>query len=198
MMSKWNFTNVIKTIPTYVGCNDFPQGTQGEQLKAIISEFINEQFPLLKPDDITQAFKLSAAGKLYENGKKIEPNTYGQFLSAALVGRVLSAYVEYQKNERSRPSGYNPNQLPAHETKPITPAEAHDLILKWCKEDGELPEIAPYGIAYKYLFQNGLVSEATDDKVDNRRALLLGKNYTISVNSKRQIAEKWYTKNVLS
>ena len=39
MINKWNYTNVIKLIPTYVGCNDFPNGPKGDMLKAIISEF---------------------------------------------------------------------------------------------------------------------------------------------------------------
>lgn len=174
MISKWNYTNVIKIIPTYVGCNDFPQGTQGEQLKAIISEFINEQFPLLKPDDITEAFKLSAAGKLFDNGKKIEPNTYGQFLSAALVGRVLSAYVDYKKDARSRPSGYDFKRLNEAPVKNITPEEAYSLILKWVKEDGEFPLAAPYRKCYEYLLSKGVVKPIDPVVKRGRYAQMVG------------------------
>tara|TARA_R110000823_G_C15902755_1_gene497102 strand:- start:836 stop:1408 length:573 start_codon:yes stop_codon:yes gene_type:complete len=154
MISKWNFTNVIKLIPTYVGCNDFPNGVQGEQLKAIISEFINEQFPLLKPDDITEAFKMAAGGKLIENGKKIEPNTYGQLLSAALVGKILAAYVTHKRDANARPKGYNPMQL--DEYKPlITAKQSWEVTLELALKDGEPPLACPYLGAYKYLVEQG-------------------------------------------
>jgi len=193
----YNLISTITDLPKLVGCHDFPNSPQGMQLIKLISDFINEEYRY-SGAQVTEAFKMAVKRELYLDGRRVDPSTFGQHLSVNVVGQVLTAYKEAKRDSNARPSGYNARQLPAHETKPITPAEAHDLILKWCKEDGELPEIAPYGTAYKYLFENGLVSEATDDKVDNRRALLLGKNYTISVNSKRQIAEKWYTKNVLS
>ena len=194
MISKWNYTSVIKIIPTYVGCNDFPQGTQGEQLKAIISEFINEQFPLLKPDNITEAFKLSAAGKLIENGKKIEPNTYGQLLSAALVGRVLSAYVEYKKNERARPSGYNPNQLNAAPVNVITPEEAWELCLKWYREDGEIGLGAPYRKCYEYLLQKGVVKEIQPNQKRGRYAQMVGS--VMNDNPYRLVVTEYFNKNI--
>jgi hypothetical protein len=194
MISKWNFTNVIKIIPTYVGCNDFPQGAQGEQLKAIISEFINEQFPLLKPDDITEAFKLSAAGKLFDNGKKIEPNTYGQLLSAALVGRVLSAYVDYKKDARSRPSGYNFKQLGEATPSKITPQEAYSLIIKWVKEDGEFPMVAPYRSCYLYLLEKGVVKEIEPPKSRGRFSQMIGA--VMDANPYRIVVQEYLTKNL--
>ena len=194
MINKWNYTNVIKLIPTYVGCNDFPNGAQGEQLKAIISEFINEQFPWMKPDNITEAFKLSAAGKLFDNGKKIEPNTYGQLLSAALVGRVLSAYVDYKKTERSRPSGYNPNQLGEASVQKITPEEAYSMIVKFIKEDGEFPLGAPYRSCYLYLLEKGVVKPIVPVKASGRFSQMVGA--IIESNPYRSVVQEYLTKNL--
>ena len=188
MISKWNFTNVIKLIHTYVGCNDLPNGVQGEQLKAIISEFINEQFPLLKPDDITEAFKMAAGGKLIENGKKIEPNTYGQLLSAALVGKILAAYVAHKRDASARPKGYNPLQLGEYKSL-ITPAESWGLISKWTTMDNEIPMIGPFLGAYNYLVEQGKIQAVK--KVANRTFM------SEIASPERQAVEKYLKQTIL-
>jgi len=157
-ISKWNFTNVLTRIPTYVGCIDF-EGSQGMALVALLSEFINEEFPLMNPDEVTSAFKAAASGKLMENGRKIEPNTYGKHLSANVVGKVLSAYQDFQKGERARPSGYNPNQLGEGKVNLITPKESHELIVGWISSDGCMPFAAPYATAYRYLVETNIIRE---------------------------------------
>ena len=196
-ISKWNFTNVLTRIPTYVGCSDFPSTSQGMSLIAIISEFINDEFPLMKPDDITNAFKAAASGKLMDNGRKIEPNTYGQYLSAGVVGKVLSAYKDFNKGERSRPQGYNPNQIQSYKGRldtphtPITPIEAYELIFKWCNADNALPFVAPYDICYQYLLEKKAVRKVSESKRTGRYA-------GMHINLKRQSVEQYFIKNVLN
>lgn len=190
-VSKWNFTNTITRIPTYVGCNDFPTSSQGMQLIALINEFINDEFPLLRPDDVDKAFKLAASGKLIENGKKIEPNTYGKHLSAAVVGKVLSAYVDHQKHERMRPKpNYNRLALPQHQKQKISDEDAWELVLKWTKEEKQLPFSAPYLGAYRYLIKNKQIKPVLNEFGESAADNMSGQ--------RRERVERYLLQNVLN
>jgi len=108
-----------------------------------------------------------------------------------VVGQVLTAYKEHKRVGRARPS-YNPNQLPEFKKKPIAPAEAHDMILEWIKNDGELPAFAPYNIAYLYLLEKGQVKPVSEE---TSRMRLMGAN--VEVSAKRKAAEDWYKRNAV-
>jgi len=192
----YNLTSTILTLPKIIGCEDFPKSDHGKLLVEDIERFINEQYRV-NGKYVLDAFNMAATHQLFMDGKRVDPSTFGRFLSRAIVGKVLTAYKEYLSTNRAQAKPYNPNQLPEHQTKKLTPEEAHDLILKWCREDGELPTIAPYLTAYRYLRERNLVKEAGNETVDTRRTLLLGKSIKVEVSAKRIEAEKWYLMNMI-
>lgn len=70
----------------------------------------------------------------------------------------------------------------------LTNAEAHDLILKWCKEDNKLPFVAPYIHAYEYLLENNQVKEVSSGF--NNRLKKQEEDPRITV------TKQWYQNNV--
>lgn len=187
----YNLVTTIKELPTMVGCQEFPNTPQGMALIKLIQDFINEEYKY-SGETVRKAFMLAAKQELYLDGKRIDASTFGQHLSVNVVGRVLTAYKEHLRQGKARPQGYNPMQLP-EPVKKITPQEAHELILKWIKQDNQLPIAAPYNLAYTYLVERGQISEVVEAP---KRRRVLG-NVEMEVSAKRQAAESWYQKNLL-
>lgn len=140
-------------LPKIIGCDEFPKSEHGKMLVDDIDRFINDQYRM-SAKDVLLAFEKAATHSLFLDGKRVDPSTFGKFLSRASVGKVLTAYKESKQSIKARPSGYNYKQLPEAPFKPITPAEAWDLVLKFAKEDGKPPFAAPYLGAYEYLVEN--------------------------------------------
>lgn len=161
------------------------------QLVKLIQDFINDEYKF-DGKTVRQAFKMAVKRELYLDGKRIDPSTFGQHLSVNVVGQILTAYKESVRDGKARPQGYNYKQLPEAPVKKITPQEAHDLILKWCKADGKLPLAAPYHIAFRYLLEKGLVKDVSNE-IQGRAKQMFGA--TVDTNPKRQAAENWYLRN---
>lgn len=189
----YNLVSTITQLPSMVGCQEFPNTPQGMALIKLIQDFINEEYKY-SGETVRKAFMLAAKQELYLDGKRIDSSTFGQHLSVNVVGRVLTAYKEHLRQGKARPQGYNPKQLPEAPVKRLTPQEAHDFILKCCKEDRKLPLAAPYNIAFRYLVDNGLVEDVKEAKVGRTKQLF---GAMVEVSAKRQAAENWYQKNCL-
>lgn len=182
-------------MPQIIGCADFPTDVQGMKRVKLIQDFINEEYKM-DGKTVISAFKMASKQELYLDGRRIDPSTFGHQLSVNVVGKVLTAYKEHLRLGKSSPR-YNPNQLPPHETKKLTPEEAHDLILKWTKEERQTPDIAPYVTAYRYLLGHGLVKDVRGQKGGKRSIKMLGQSSQIEVSAERVEAEKWYKDNVI-
>lgn len=165
------------------------------KLIKLIQDFINEEYKF-NAQQVIDAFKMAAKRELYLDGKRIDPSTFGQHLSMNVVGQILTAYKESKQADRTRPAGYNPKQLPEYQKKPITPAEAWELILTWTKEDGYLPPFAPYIIAYRYLVESGAIKPVPKvvKSVSTRKAKV--SDYVST--PEQQAVEKYLTANVLN
>ena len=85
-----------------------------------------------------KAFDMAATHSLYLDGKRVDPSTFGKYLSRASVGKILTAYKESKQDKNARPVGYNSKQLNEAKVKLVTPEEAYSMILDWCNEDGKL------------------------------------------------------------
>jgi len=189
----YNLVSTITQLPSMVGCQEFPNTPQGMALIKLIQDFINEEYHY-SGETVRKAFMLAAKQELYLDGKRIDASTFGQHLSVNVVGKVLTAYKEHLRQGKARPQGYNAKQLPEAPVKKITPQEAHDMILKFIKEDGKLPLGAPYNIAFRYLVDNGLVEDVKEAKAGRTKQLF---GAMVEVSAKRQAAENWYQKNCL-
>lgn len=182
----YNLISTIKELPTMVGCQEFPNSPQGMALIKLIQDFINEEYHY-SGETVRKAFMMAAKQELYLDGKRIDASTFGQHLSVNVVGRVLTAYKEHQRQNKSRP-GYNPMQLPEVKKKPITPQEAHEMIVEWINRDRKLPFAAPYHLAYQYLLEKNMV----------RPAPVISYNRFKKVDDMElKIAQDWYQKNCL-
>lgn len=187
----YNLTTTILELPRLVGCRDFPDDQQGMQFVKLIQDFINDEYKF-DGQTVRQAFKMAVKRELFMDGKRIDPSTFGQHLSVNVVGQILTAYKESVRDGKARPQGYNYKQLPEAPVKKITPNEAHDMIVKWCREDGKLPMAAPYHIAYRYLIEKGLVKEVSNVSQGRTKQMFGSK---VEVSAKRQAAENWYLRN---
>jgi hypothetical protein len=139
-------------LPKIIGCEEFPKSDHGKLLIDDIDRFINEQYRM-SAKDVLLAFEKAATFTLFLDGKRLDPSTFGKYLSRASVGKVLTAYKESKQGDKARPSGYNYNQLNAAPVKVINPEEAYSLVVKWTKEDGKFPLGAPYRKCYEYLIE---------------------------------------------
>lgn len=191
----YDLISTITDLPKLVGCHDFPTDPKGMKLIKMISDFINDEYKY-NGKQVTEAFKMAVKRELYLDGKRVDPSTFGQHLSVNVVGQVLTAYKEHLRGVRVK-AVYNPNQLPAYDSKPITPQDAHEMILKWVKEEGELPMNAPYKLAYKHLLSLGNVKDVSGEQPTTRRTRFLNKPTESIISPERREAEQWYIKNAM-
>lgn len=117
-----------------------------------IDRFINEQYKM-NAKDVLNAFDKAATHQLFMDGKRVDPSTFGRYLSRATVGKVLTAYKESNQQKKSQPSSGNWDQLGEYKKQLITPAEAWELVVRFTKEDGKSPLAAPFMGAYQYLLE---------------------------------------------
>ena len=185
----YNLISTITELPKLIGCADFPNSPQGMGLIKMIQDFINSEYKY-SGAQVKEAFTMAVKRELYLDGKRVDPSTFGQHLSVNVVGQVLTAYKEHKRVGRAQ--SYNPIQLPEFKKKPITPQEAHEMILEWIKKDGQLPAFAPYNIAYLYLLEKGQVKPVIEE---TSRMRLMGAN--VEVSAKRTAAEDWYKRNAV-
>lgn len=188
----YNLITTITNLPMLVGCKEFPTDQQGMTLIKLIQDFINEEYNY-NSQEVNSAFKMAIKRELYLDGKRIDPTTFGQYLSVNIVGQVLTAYKESKQGDKARPSGYNFRQLKEAEPKKISPQDAHELILKWIRNDGIMPAVAPYIQAYEYLVEKKCIKPVEEEKKRGRSAQVFGA--TIEMSPKRQAAENWYRNN---
>ena len=117
-----------------------------------IDRFINEQYRM-NAKDVLNAFDKAATHQLFLDGKRVDPSTFGRYLSRATVGKVLTAYKESNQQKKSQPTSGNWDQLGEYKQQLITPAEAFELVVRFTKEDGKFPLAAPFLGAYQYLLE---------------------------------------------
>jgi hypothetical protein len=182
----YNLITTITELPKLIGCADFPNSPQGMGLIKMIQDFINSEYRYTGAQ-VKEAFTMAVKRELYLDGKRVDPSTFGQHLSVNVVGQVLTAYKEHKRQGKAN-HGYNPIQLPEFKKKPITPQEAHELILGWIKRDGKLPFAAPYYLAYTYLLENNLIKAVVKEK-PNR--------FKTEEDLYIRVTQDWYKKNCL-
>jgi hypothetical protein len=113
--------------------------------------------------EIIEAFEAAAARELNIGNKPVEPDTFGQYLSVAIFGKILSAFRDFKKQE---PKAYIQHYGSEIERphNPITPLEAWELVEKWYKEDEKFAFIAPYLGAYDYLVSTKKIKPVENPK----------------------------------
>ena len=151
-MGTYNLVSTISELPKLIGCQDFPSSQQGMQLIKLISDFINEEYQY-SGQQVTEAFKMAVKRQLYLDNKRIDPSTFGQYLSINVVGQVLTAYKESKQQTKAQPTKGNWDQLGEYKKQLITNEQAWELVVRFTKEDGKFPLAAPFLGAYQYLLE---------------------------------------------
>ena len=146
-----------------IGCEEFPKSEHGKLLIEDICRFINDKYKY-SGKTVVDAFEMASTHSLFMDGKRIDPSTFGKYLSRASVGKVLTAYREHLKDSNARPRGYDYQAVP-EARKTITPLEAWELCLKWYKNEGSIG-FAPVNLAYEYLLENNLVPKVETVKTN--------------------------------
>lgn len=178
----------ILSLPKIIGCEEFPKSDHGKLLVDDLESFINNQYRFTGKQ-VLEAFDLAATHSLFMDGKRVDPSTFGKYLSRASVGKVLTAYKESKQSKNARPSMYNPNQLPEYKKENISDADCWELVLKWTKEENKPPFAAPYSGAYRYLLGNNQVPKVKPSKKTS---------FSDNLDSpQRQAVEKYLYKNVI-
>lgn len=176
-------------LPKIIGCEEFPKSDHGRLLIEDIEKFINNQYRYTGKQ-VEEAFDMAATHSLFLDGKRINPSTFGKYLSRASVGQVLTAYKEHKRDSNARPQGYNSRQLPEYKAKNITPEESWDLMLKLIKKDGGLPLGAPYVGVYNYLVKNGLMKPVRKTS---------GNSFSANMDSpERSAVEQYLMRNIIN
>lgn len=161
-----------------VGCRPFPKSEQGKLLIDQINDFVNRKFHLTGPD-VIKAFEAAAARELNIGNKPIEPDTFGQYLSIATFGKVLSAYRDYKKEEPKLRLPHYENELQRPHT-PITPKEAFELCHEKSKLEDPQLHLLPLTAAYRYMEKEGLV-KSEKNRVCNIMVKWLGRTQQMEI-----------------
>jgi hypothetical protein len=178
----------ILGLPKIIGCEEFPKSDHGALLIADIDDFINKQYNF-SGKQVVEAFEMAATHTLYLDGKRVDPSTFGKYLSRASVGKVLTAYKESKQSNKARPSGYNSLQISAPPKKLITPAESWELVLKWTKQENKVPFCMPYEGAYQYLIENKQIKDVKN---------ITSRFNRTSENMRHRAVEQYLIRNVIN
>lgn len=129
--------------------------TDAEEM--VIVDLIQTEFNFLSPEEIGRAFKMNASGKYWEI---IEAY---QTFSPIYVGKILTAYKEWKRKENAKPKLLEPlKQLP--EAK-IDPKKSFDFIKNVWINEGKMPIIANWKIAFDYAENKGLIKLTDKQKL---------------------------------
>ncbi len=149
--------DLIDQLPSMVGAPAFDR--DDEWLIVDIAKFIVDGYRKMSVNDVRHAFVLAAQRKLYDEARRVvEASTYGAKMNINVVGKVLSAYQESLRLERSRPKGSS--MFPQGSTKrieepkkeKISPEDAYDLLVDMCRKEKKMPDFFMlYSSVFKYL-----------------------------------------------
>lgn len=133
----------------------------------IIGQFLKNHFPRIKSNEISEAFQLYAAGKLYEiiKGKESPIEHYGNF-SPKFIGSVLKAYREYKNKENLKVKINFQPKLMLENIVNIKDEQkkAFEFIENVYKENGEFPIIANWSDAFIYAEENKIIQLSKEEK----------------------------------
>ncbi len=165
-----------------IGAAEFT-GTQGQLLLTSINDFIQHNCNL-NPKDFVTAFEMACARKLHHAGKPLEVDTFGRTLNINLVGKVINSYSQFKKETGTTARTYYRNELERPHA-PISDKDALELVLRWTKEDNQVPPYAPMIGAYRELLKQGKV-----DKVKKQSS-----GFAANMSSPERLAVERYLKS---
>ncbi len=148
--------DAIDLMPTMVGAPIFTK--DDTWIIVSIAKFIVTEYPKLTLFDVQKAFSMGAKRELRnEKHEIVEVSSFGQKISANLVGKVLSAYEESKRRDRANGTKMFPSQLksiegPKKESGKMTPKTAYGMLVDECSASGKLPEhFYLYSMVYSYV-----------------------------------------------
>jgi len=139
---------------------DAPLLTQVQKVSVI--DFLISEFPNIEVAELSKAVKLILAEKL----TPARDVAYITKQSVGWWGTNLSAYIQYRRDERSRPKIPNPEALRLEEYKDRE-RDLYEGLLEWVEEHGAFPEYGwDYNAARKYAKEQGILNVSKKDRAE--------------------------------
>lgn len=139
---------------------DAPVLTQVQKVSVI--DFLISEFPSIEVSELGKAVKLILA-------EKITPSRDIAYITKQSVGwwgTILSAYIQYRRDERSRPKMSNPDILRLEEYKDRE-KDLYEGLLEYVEKHGALPEYGwDYHAARKYAKEQGILNVSKKDRAE--------------------------------
>ena len=159
----------VTALPVYIGAPPFDNKDEADDIPIIqLTNFIMRMFPHFTPEMVTRAFDFAAAGKLYEEGKRIKITTYGKLMNIELLGSVLRVYDSYLEEHTPilKPIIKDSHLLPeANENDlQMKPIDHYNKLIEEIEKTNELPKFYTWKIVHGYLVSIGKVPETKQTK----------------------------------
>ena len=181
--------NTIVLLPSYIGAPRFESiDNQFERERSVISiaNFIMKRFPKITAEQLVDAFEMAAAGELTEEGKMINPATFGKLINIEVIGRVLRAYAEWHRMKRIAPAKADFTKKALPEASRGPEAQYHELR-NYVIENRKLPELRFWKVIHNYLVEKGLsnpIQEVKESEEMNVFEIMIeGRNATARINA---------------
>lgn len=139
---------------------DAPLLTQVQKVSVI--DFLISEFPNMEVAELSKAVKLILAEKL----TPARDVAYITKQSVGWWGTILSAYVQYRRDERRRPKIANSEALMLEEYKDRE-RDLYEGLIEWVEEHGAFPEYGwDYHAARKYAKEQGILNVSKKDRAE--------------------------------
>jgi len=140
--------------------------------KVSVIDFLISEFGNLGIDDLGKAVKMVLAERL-TTAKDV---SYITKQSVGWWGTILSAYQKHQREKRSAPPPYDPNQKQlAERNQSLVDKEFYEGLLDWYGRTGRFPELGwNYTAARRYAKNKGILNVTKGDKEE---VMSLAKDY---------------------
>ncbi len=167
MSERVDLLKAIDKLPYYIGAEPFGNDEAPIEL---LCNFIVRRYPNIRAASLLDAFELAAAGQLFTDSQPVDVRTYGKHIHMELAGRVLSAYAEKLRGERTRPkAGAADGSNGSEEYFRPTPLWHYQHLLTEIQETGELPAVHLWETIVAHMASIGLIPPYGGDNKPKRR-----------------------------
>ncbi len=164
----FSLLGTVAALPVYIGAPAFSNEKDEDDIPIIqLSKFVMRTFPHFTNEMVTKAFDYAAAGRLYEDGKRVRITTYGKQMNIEVLGGVLRAYDELLNDAPKKETVIiNPHLLPSVdlEVLKMKPVDHYRDLLEKIKETGTLPKYHVWKVIHLHLMNIGEVEQTKETR----------------------------------
>lgn len=155
----------IDQLPFYMGAKPF----DAEIEIIMIANFIIKKYPSLSPKQLVEAMEDAAAGELWLDGKRVQARTYGNQLNIDVLGTILTAWREKDRQRRAAPKPVLPKSHRIEAPVDLATPEWHyDNLIKEIAEEGKMPAYRPFSIIHAHMVEQGMLKKLPPQPTESR------------------------------